>query len=265
MRKLFLVGLFLFGTISLWGITESELYDEIAAWEKECYQPQSKSTPNPSSQTNFFTERFWRIAGYGPEIIPYIVAKRKAGDSTVGIFLPEITKMSAKSRFDYNKKAYVWEDYPEFQYVPKYLWPAMGIQEQKNIWVYWWDEGRKLTPQLFAKKYADCQSAKAGGKEEEIKPIYRGPSRISDEEFKAWTSTGRVPKVGKITPRDKPFRPETSRSDEELFALLEEAKPKAPDEPRKHAGLTWDELLEVMSSPGPAVPPSGKGKGPKDV
>lgn len=103
------------------------------------------------------------------------------------------------------------------------------------------------------------------GKEEEIKPIDRGPSRISDEEFKAWTSTGRVPKVGKITPRDKPFRPETSRSDEELFALLEEAKPKAPDEPRKHAGLTWDELLEVMSSPGPAVPPSGKGKGPKDV
>ena len=124
------------------------------------------------------------------------------------------------------------------------------------------------------------------GKEEEIKPIDRGPARISDEELTAWTSTARAPKAApgsnrfggrsertsfsrdmSAPDRHEPGRPSSrparSRSDEELFALLEGTKKTEPDEPRTHAGLTWEELLEVMSSPGPAVPPSGKGHSQK--
>lgn len=128
---------------------------------------------------------------------------------------------------------------------------------------------------------------------EEIKPIDRGPARISNEELTAWTSTASAPKAGTFDSNrfggrsergsyDKkqpgsPWeeaekaasRPGSSRSDEELFALLEGTKSTEPDKPRTHAGLTWEELLEVMSSPGPAVPPAGKGSsqkpGPKDV
>ena len=40
--------------------------------------------------------------------------------------------------------------------------------KNSSIWFYWWDEGRKLTPQVFAKKYAAYKSAKA----EDVKAKY---------------------------------------------------------------------------------------------
>ena len=36
----------------------------------------------------------------------------------------------------------------------------------------WWDHGRQLTPQVFARKYADYQAAKKSGNEKDIKAKY---------------------------------------------------------------------------------------------
>ncbi|MBQ9015634.1 MAG: D-alanyl-D-alanine carboxypeptidase [Firmicutes bacterium] len=107
---------------------------------------------------------------------------------------------------------------------------------------------------------------------EEIKPIDRGPARISDEELTAWTSTVSASKAGPQAGRfggrserggygrDFPGgaqqaegqpagRGRSSLTDEELFALLEQTNRVDRNRPRRHAGLTRDEMIEVMRSP----------------
>ena len=87
---------------------------------------------------------------------------------------------------------------------------------------------------------------------EEILPAPKTPARISREELDAWSDPGsgksaKKPETGdtsdkwrerfsmKITPRD------------EMKALLEETMHRRPDLPRHHAGLTDEEMQELLS------------------
>ena len=105
---------------------------------------------------------------------------------------------------------------------------------------------------------------------EEIKPIQKGPDRISDEELTAWTSTaaggqgnytgsrfgGKTPRGGYSREAQKrafaeaenqPVDGKSSLSDEELFALLESGQTTDMDAPRRHGKLTDEEMQQVMN------------------
>lgn len=113
------------------------------------------------------TKEFYDIVALGPDIIPLIIEKRKNNHSLT-FLLPTITKAYAKNYFDKGEKVYIWPDYPEFLYTPKH-WRKDPNKHAKNIWEYWWDEGRKLTPKLFKKKYDLYVNAQKENDKEKVK------------------------------------------------------------------------------------------------
>ena len=109
---------------------------------------------------------------------------------------------------------------------------------------------------------------------EEIKPIPKGPARISDEELTAWTRTaqrleseryassrfGGRSQVGSYEKdpvaeagadnQSAGGRKKNSISDEELFAALESMELTDMDQPRRHGKLTREEMDQVMKPEG---------------
>ena len=68
------------------------------------------------------------------------------------------------------KCIYTYNDYNNYAYSPPVF--QKGKVKFDSIWVYWWDSGRKLTPEIFKRKYETYQTAKNSGKEDELEKAY---------------------------------------------------------------------------------------------
>lgn len=160
---------FSFGIFAQDNNLKSKFEELFPKWKESILtaQPESKV----SSRIRFDNSNFKEIVKLGVPILPLAIDKLKKNDDWVGMLIPEITKTRIDSQFDKEKGVYVFEDYPDFTYKPQYL--RGNGETAKNIWVYWWEKGRKKTPELFAKKYANWKSAIDNGKPDETKKRYQ--------------------------------------------------------------------------------------------
>ena len=129
--------------------------------------------PDPFSSTlKLDKEKLKEIVNMGVPIIPKIIDNlRKNSSSGVAItIITYLTKIQFEFIYDENKCIYTYNDYNNYAYSPPVF--QKGKVKFDSIWVYWWDSGRKLTPEIFKRKYETYQTAKNSGKEDELEKAY---------------------------------------------------------------------------------------------
>ena len=169
MKNIFLLIILIICDLPAFCINPDELSREIEEWKDDCYAQSKKN--GFSSRTEFYTEKFYNIISKGPEISQALILEFKQGNGTVVVFFPKLFKAVFDSSFDSKDKKWLFTDYPKYIYYP----PGFHLNKVKNndcIWIYWWDDGRKLTPEIFERKYVAYQEAKKSGREDEIKEMY---------------------------------------------------------------------------------------------
>jgi len=88
------------------------------------------------------------------------------------IFFPKLFKVTFDSYFDGRKKVWIFPDYPQYIYYPTGFHPNKQNEDAGSIWSYWWNNGRRLTINIFEKKYKAFQIAKKADKDDDIKQAY---------------------------------------------------------------------------------------------
>ncbi|UCD85470.1 MAG: hypothetical protein JSU92_04565 [Deltaproteobacteria bacterium] len=104
------------------------------------------------------SEPYMEIIELGPPVLPYAMEKMKEGD----FFLDFVVSIITKKDFD------------------KSEWPPGKLGDSRTaakMFVKWWHEGRKQTPQQFEKLYQEWKDLKKKGKVEEAGERYQ---RIKD-------------------------------------------------------------------------------------
>ena len=113
---------------------------------------------------------YFSLKAKGVSIIPSLIRDLQRTNYIYGVdLITDILKMKLNRTFDSEKNEYLFADYPQFNEAYS---KCNDDVKTMDILPYWWYEGRKLTPQLFAKKYADYQAAKKSGNEKDIKAKY---------------------------------------------------------------------------------------------
>ena len=106
----------------------------------------------------------------GVSIIPSLIRDLQRTKYIYGVdLITDILKMKLNRTFDSEKNEYLFADYPQFNEAYS---KCNDDVKTMDILPYWWDHGRQMTPQLFAQKYADYQTAKKSGNEKDIKAKY---------------------------------------------------------------------------------------------
>ena len=150
---------------------ESMFEQKVKLWKESITPKVIPGQINVSSDRKINTKEFHDLSALGPRILPLIFEKRK-NDHLLTFLIPSITKAYAENYFVKKSQVYLWYDYPSFSYTPKYLWQSKGIKEEKDFWTYWWEDGRKLTPELFQKKYSLYLNAQKENNKENIKKYF---------------------------------------------------------------------------------------------
>ena len=166
-----LICLFLFNCTAFCEIQEQQdefkkLYD---TWMSECAV--KRKALLTCSILNVETPAFFKLVSFGKnnmEVLLDAYRKEKGNRSIARIFY-EVTKLTLEEDLDWASNNMILQDYP-------YSYTIYPFVKDKNNFntpdIYWWDHGRQMTPQLFAKKYADYQAAKKSGNEKDIKAKY---------------------------------------------------------------------------------------------
>ncbi len=98
---------------------------------------------------------YMELIELGPPVLPYVMEKMKEGDFT----LDYVVMMLTKKYFDES-------DWPPGPFPP-------GGRGAVKMYVKWWYEGRKQTPQQFEKLYQEWKGLKKKGKVEEVDEKYQ--------------------------------------------------------------------------------------------
>lgn len=113
-------------------------------------------------------EPFRKIIEIGVPVLPYIVVKISE-DRTLCHALFRITRWRYHiERQGVDPSEYVWfvEEFPELQ-------QRDGPPDRVELWLYWWREGRKQTPQRFNMLHGEWQGLKKKRKIEEAQEKYQ--------------------------------------------------------------------------------------------
>ncbi len=107
--------------------------------------------------------QFQEIINLGLPVLPYIFEKMEQDPE--GEFLWKaveiIAKLKIRGKFDKETNLVFFPDYS-------------NLKANENVYLYWWHEGRKQTPQRFEALYKDWKSLKKQGKEKEAEKKYQG-------------------------------------------------------------------------------------------
>ena len=121
-----------------------------------------------SNSTKFFEcDEFRNIVNMGLPVLPLIVEKiggEEQGARWLGEAVRRITKVKFRAERREDGRGYVFEEFP-------------GLKPGENVWLRWWKEGRRRTPQRFEKLCKEWKELRAQGKEEEAWEKYQ---RIRD-------------------------------------------------------------------------------------
>ena len=143
------------------------LENTIKKYLKEWKEEIKKYTSPFSSQLNYNTPAYYSILSKGPKIAPILIKTYLEEDKSVLVFFPDFFKAHFDSTFDKEAKCWQFTDYPDYKYFPPAYNPLNKNDKYDSIWIYWWQEGRRLTPELFQRKYhAYSEARKAGNTEE---------------------------------------------------------------------------------------------------
>lgn len=145
----------------------SQWEQEIEEAKKEWEKTPTVSCVGPSNQT----KTYYTIISHANIYLPFVIEKiRKAqSDWNATDIFAAIMKIIFENDFVVEENKILLKDYG-FKYTSK-----IRLNDKRKFespYLYWWDEGRKLTPELFAKKYSAYEEAKKGGDEEKIKNAY---------------------------------------------------------------------------------------------
>ncbi|HEC79526.1 MAG TPA: hypothetical protein ENI34_10390 [candidate division WOR-3 bacterium] len=128
-----------------------------AKFEEEYNRPIKEPLSIRILRSTIGPEEWWkyrRIADLGPAVIPHIIEKMEAGDFFITLSLQMITK-----------KFFEKEEYKSFG--------CRDSRDEAKLYIYWWREGRKQTPQRFKKLYTEWQSLRKEGETEKAKEKYQ--------------------------------------------------------------------------------------------
>ena len=125
-------------------IFEEKYYD----WIEFISQPEIEILSY--SGPRFECQEFKEIVQLGIPAIPFII--RKIEKDLKGQFLwkaiEEISKTKIEGKYDKIQNKVIFPDYPD-------------LKEGENIWLYWYYEGYKLTPELYDKYYSLYKETKS--------------------------------------------------------------------------------------------------------
>ncbi|PIX77529.1 MAG: hypothetical protein COZ37_02220 [bacterium (Candidatus Ratteibacteria) CG_4_10_14_3_um_filter_41_18] len=110
----------------------------------------------------FECPQFQEIVKLGLPALPYIVRKMEENPDEQFLWkaIEEITKVKIRGKYDKQKNTIIFPDFPD-------------LKPGENVYLYWWREGRKQTPQLFGKLYSEWKELQIAGKEKEANEKYR--------------------------------------------------------------------------------------------
>jgi hypothetical protein len=117
------------------------------AWKEYIKQPAVRVNSADSAYTD--NKPFEEIVELGIPALPYIVEKLEK--DTSAHFLIYAMKRMTKKKFVLKKVGegrYITDDFPGM------VIEGSGNQRRAKLWIRWWKEGRKQTPQLFRKLYS---------------------------------------------------------------------------------------------------------------
>ena len=170
MKRIFTFSVLFFCLFKSFGVDYDKLSNDLIEWKKDCYAQSNQNSF--SSQINFYTVKFDEILSNGPEIASFMMQKFKEGNGELIIFFPKLFKVTFDSYFDGRKKVWIFPDYPQYIYYPTGFHPNKQNEDAGSIWSYWWNNGRRLTINIFEKKYKAFQIAKKADKDDDIKQAY---------------------------------------------------------------------------------------------
>ena len=109
-------------------------------------------------------EHCQKLVALGPDIIPLMI---RVGQKRT--YLLHVVEMICKRRFPYHrdreassfgKSVFIIEGVPGYD-------PGYGFPRMAQVWLYWWNEVRAQTPELFAGHYEEWKALRDEGKTEE--------------------------------------------------------------------------------------------------
>lgn len=170
-RKLISIAPKIFNDVFCWGeyFEPDELSNALREWKIDCYKPGKNKF---LSRINFHTEKFHNIMSKGPIISAPLMLELQKGNEEVVVFFPKLLKLVFESSFDSKEKKWLFNDYPDYVYYPPGLHANKKDNKIDTIWIYWWNEGRKLTSEIFKRKHEAYIAVKKSGKEDAAKKAY---------------------------------------------------------------------------------------------
>ena len=141
---------------------ETELKTLVKTWEESL--PRTVSASFPEKEAFDENEYCHKIVSMGPSVVPLII---EAGQSRSAVL--RMAEMICKRRFEWHvdreattpgKPVYIYEDLPGYD--RRDLLPR-----RRSMWLYWWNEVREQTPELFAGLYEEWKALRDEGKTEE--------------------------------------------------------------------------------------------------
>jgi len=150
---------FLFTSINADENIEEQFETRYQTWKES----ESYSTAKVMSHAGplFTCSEFKEITNLGLPALPYIVRKMER-DSSEGYLwkaIEVIAKFKIYREYDRENKKVIFPDFPE-------------LELYDNLYLFWWQEGYKRTPQLFDELYSRWKQSKHANNEESEK-IYQ--------------------------------------------------------------------------------------------
>ena len=110
----------------------------------------------------FECSQFQEIVDLGLQALPYIVRKMKQNpeDRLLWKAIEEIAKVRIRGKYDREKNKVVFPQFPD-------------LKPGERVYLYWWREGHKFTPERFETLYVEWRQLKGARGEEEAGAIYR--------------------------------------------------------------------------------------------
>ena len=162
MQKILSVSLLLFCSWSLilWGYQSEDQASSSDIKEKfeQAYQAYTNMPSTPTMRSGIGPEEgrhLHNIAKLGVPALPYIVEKMKKTNN-FRLNLPFLI---------ITRKCFEKSDYP-------YELKARDARANLKMFVQWWEEGRKETPQRFSNLYAEWKHLREAGKDKEATSKY---------------------------------------------------------------------------------------------
>lgn len=124
---------------------EKEFEEKYQAWLKYCEKSNTDLNLASSLMYSIYHtgKEYNALINLGPKAVPYMI--RKIENDSRGLFLQfaisDISKFKFYCEKDSKTNKDIFPDYP-------------NLRERENIWIYWYYEGYKLTPQLFKNFYS---------------------------------------------------------------------------------------------------------------